>query len=419
LSELEQLQILVDQIEDVKPSHSNSGYSNPDIVQIDISMEEEYPTTEESLRNMHKDFLSMPLCAERFIISLVYFLSLKLIENTTIVHHSIEVSDRVDTEIEKEFEYLKERLKIEEPSSSDIQNSVEQVFINIKGGYWKAALSTLRKIFKKISPLNMQEMFRLIEKVDDAAQLIKGKQIILFLGGTGSGKSTTIHFLAGSRMVEKEVKGLNHIAPVEIRNSSLKNITTSPFSRSETRYITPVTVNFTDVGGYNTGSIILCDSPGFDDTSGVEVDIANGIGIVKAIKGCKSVKPVVLISYKSIGDRSEGLKKLTHVLAGMISDVEDQSRTFSYIFTKYPQNERSTIALVLDPISDNPGTILDELAESAAIDHPEEVFQFTITEKSKSAVHEQARKHQLSIMSATKRSEYLFVKYKLDQLKYL
>ena len=30
-------------------------------------------------------------------------------------------------------------------------------------------------------------------------------------------------------------------------------------------------------------SLILCDSPGFDDSAGEEVDIANGVGIIKAI----------------------------------------------------------------------------------------------------------------------------------------
>ncbi|CAF2963348.1 unnamed protein product [Rotaria sp. Silwood2] len=77
-----------------------------------------------------------------------------------------------------------------------------------------------------------------------------------------------------------------HIHPVEIKNEELKKITTTPFARSETRFITPVTVNYKDVGGLTNDSFVLCDSPsGFEDTSGPEVDIANGFGIVKAIKG--------------------------------------------------------------------------------------------------------------------------------------
>ncbi len=40
----------------------------------------------------------------------------------------------------------------------------------------------------------------LYEKSERAAQVIAGKDIILLLGSTGVGKSTTIHYLAGSKM---------------------------------------------------------------------------------------------------------------------------------------------------------------------------------------------------------------------------
>ncbi|CAF4867046.1 unnamed protein product, partial [Rotaria sp. Silwood1] len=334
------------------------------------------------------------------------------------------------------------------------RNNINTCSINVKDKNWSAALTTMKKLFKQLSPLNMQELFRLIEKVDDAAHLIKNKNIILFLGETGSGKSTTIHFLAGSQMQRVILNGLNHISPINIKNSDLKKVTTSPSARSETRYITTVTVNFKDVDGYTDGDIILCDTPGFEDTNGPEIDIANGIAVVRAVKGCKSVKPVVLISYKSIGDRCRGVKELAHVLVGLIPGIKDNIKAFSYIFTKFPEDEKKTIhallkdinnqlneeeksnvsfisflkdmlkktsksVRVLDPISDQPGEILDELAESASISSPDEVFQFYITEKSKTTVQEQVRKHQLSIMSATKRSEYPFLQYKLAQLKQL
>jgi ABC-type sugar transport system ATPase subunit len=43
-------------------------------------------------------------------------------------------------------------------------------------------------------------MKKLIEEADKARVQVKDKEIILFLGNTGAGKSTTIHFLAGSEM---------------------------------------------------------------------------------------------------------------------------------------------------------------------------------------------------------------------------
>ena len=74
---------------------------------------------------------------------------------------------------------------------------------------------------------------------------------------------------------------------------------------------------------------------------------------------------------------------------------------------------------MVDSINNNPGKILDEIARPSAILYPEEIFQFSITEKSKAVLNEQIRKHQLIVRPAIERSEYSLIKYELDQLKYL
>jgi hypothetical protein len=43
-----------------------------------------------------------------------------------------------------------------------------------------------------------------------------------------------------------------------------------------------------------------CDTPGFGDTAGVEIDIANGIGIISALYDAKSVCLVILIGYEDL-----------------------------------------------------------------------------------------------------------------------
>ncbi len=59
--------------------------------------------------------------------------------------------------------------------------------------------------------------------MENAAEMIKDENIILFLGDLGSGKSTTIHFLAGSgfELIEVDIgqgKTLPHINPVSMNN---------------------------------------------------------------------------------------------------------------------------------------------------------------------------------------------------------
>jgi hypothetical protein len=72
-------------------------------------------------------------------------------------------------------------------------------------------------------------------------------------------------------------------------------------------YITPVTVNTDDLGLYGKGMITFCDSPGFGDSRGIEVDIANGVGIFKAVNKCESLRLVIVLSQRGLGDRLEGL----------------------------------------------------------------------------------------------------------------
>ncbi|CAF1185261.1 unnamed protein product [Adineta steineri] len=416
--------------------------------------QEEVMILKESVKNIYRDFSCMPPCSERSVLSLIYLFSLELVRDAIAFEDNIVLSNNPETEILNEIKCLLERLRIEELDSLQVKDLIGTLDINMKDKNWKSALKKLERISKLIRPLNMQELFKFVDKVNDAAKLIEGKEIILLLGKTGTGKSTTIHFLAGSKFRSISKNGLNHIDPYEIKNTDLKKITTSPFAQSETRFITPVTVNMKDIGVYTYPNLILCDSPGFEDTAGPEVDIANAIGIIRAIKECKSVKPVVLISYKDLGSRLGGIKDLARTLVGLIHNIHDHISTFSYIFTKYPPNERDTIhatlihvgetlnetekadtcflkvlqdmiektqscVIALDPITDNPKSIFDNLQPSKAIRNPDEVFKFSITERSNATLKEQVTKHRLSIISAMKQSDYLFIKYKLDQLKYL
>ncbi|UJR19846.1 hypothetical protein I4U23_022979 [Adineta vaga] len=408
----------------------------------------------EELENMYNDFFSMPSCVEKSVLCLRFYISLKLHGEIVELNKNISIPNRIETEVENECLCLKERLKLEGESFSIIQNLLEKLSLYMRNGDWKSSLTLINKTREQISPLNVSELFRIIKRIDTVAEKIKNKDVIFFLGGTGSGKSTLIHFFAGSKLERQKVNGLNHITPTKITNLDAKNITTSPFAKSETRYIIPITVNFADVPIYRKGSIILCDSPGFEDTRSPEVDIGNAIAIVKAIRECKSVLPVVLISYQSIGDRSEGLKNLAYILTGLVQNIADTIDSFSYIFTKYPLDERDNIhaklknildtlndqeesdasfmnlfrdmlrktekgPLCIDPIKDAPGEILDKLMRNDPISRPDEVFQFFTTIKSKTILYEQISKYQLSIKSALKRFEYDLIKYRLDQLKHL
>ena len=252
LSELEDMQLLVERY--------NARQSSRTTAEVELSslpMEEnlsenidqqERPITPETLSHIYSDLNSMPSCSERSTLALLYYISLQVIETSTEGDANLVRPDDIEREIEKEWKILQDRLQLEGSTSSEMSNCLAQLSIHIRNANWEDCLNLLRKILREISPLNVHDLFRLVEKVDDAAELIKNKEIIFLLGGTGSGKSTTIHFLAGSKMIETKLGGLNHIAATELKYPNLRFVTTSPYAKSETRCITPINVNFEDMG---------------------------------------------------------------------------------------------------------------------------------------------------------------------------
>ena len=49
-------------------------------------------------------------------------------------------------------------------------------------------------------------MYYIDNEYSNACDEIEGKNVVLLLGSTGSGKSTTIHYLKGSTMMQEETK---------------------------------------------------------------------------------------------------------------------------------------------------------------------------------------------------------------------
>ncbi|CAF1002767.1 unnamed protein product [Adineta steineri] len=406
------------------------------------------------LKELREDSALMPSCAEKTILELLEHFEQKLLGNSSYSqeHNSvIEMLSKLNDQIKKQSLLTKE-----------VQTSLQSLNIAVKGDNRSSSVDILYELKKKITPLNIQDIKRLVSKAKKGAELIRDKDIILLVGETGSGKSTTVQFLAGSEMKEVQVetepgKFLDHITPIgPIRNPGLNNVTSSPFHRSETRYITPVTIQLKDIlGSHETGVITLCDAPGFSDTSGVEVDIANSVGVIEALKGTKSVKILALSSYQSLGDRGEGIQKLAHILINMIRKIEDRLDAIIYAFTKYPERKninailtdikkqkvdkdrrlRSDTAFVtvlsdmiektqentykIDPIYGDRKILIKTLKRTRGIQYPKEVFQFSMSTETQTSIVNHVKKDDSSIRCAMNDKNNELVIYYLNDLKTL
>ncbi|CAF1149858.1 unnamed protein product [Adineta steineri] len=402
----------------------------------------------------HQDWINMHPCAEKTV--------MQLLDHFQRINCDEDPNSSDQTFINEMLDQLRKQIQKQELFSEKIQKSLQDLERYASSHNISSILHCLVEILSQIRPLDVHEIERLVSKAKNAAKLIAGKDIILLIGETGTGKSTTIQFLSGSKMKKTKVevepgRFLEHITiDGPIRNPDLIDVTSSAICKSETRYIAPVTIPLRDIyGAHEYGEIILCDAPGFGDTAGPEVDIANGVGVIEALKGCKSVKILALSSYKSLGDRGQGIQKLAHLLINMIHGIQDRLSAIFYAFTKYPSdidisallidikiskvdkdpllrsdsafvtvltdmiNKTKHGAEIIDPLNGDPKTLVDRLKHLRGIMYPSEVFQFSISSETQSCVANQAQLDNLSVKCALKHKDIDLVLHYLDKLKTL
>ncbi len=82
---------------------------------------------------------------------------------------------------------------------------------------------------------------------------------------------------------------------------------------------------------------MICDTPGFFDSRGVEIEISNSINLAKFMKNCKSIRPILLIAFDNFkSNRAKSLKKLVSMLSKTI-DL-NSFRFFLIFYTHAPAN---------------------------------------------------------------------------------
>ncbi|CAF0934036.1 unnamed protein product [Adineta steineri] len=461
LTELQRLQNLAVQIAEYSLSshlESKSIPSESDIVDSNTDDSMNFANEQKQLLHIDElldEIVSMPDCARKTVFELlIYFGRIVLKEDTNPKNQDL---------ISSSFEKLKYQLKREEQVSDDVDTIVHNLTKFITSDQYQVIIHDLHVLLKALRLVNVSEIQRLIGKAKEAAELIKNKDIVLLIGPTGSGKSTTIQFLSGAKMQHVKVettpgKYLDHVAMIgPIDNPDLKYVTTTPLQRSETRYIATVTIQLKDIlGSHVTDTIVLCDAPGFEDTSGPEVDIANSIGVIDALKRTNSVKLLVLSSYLTLGDKGQGIQKLAHILVNMIRGIEDRLNSIVYAFTKYPDTKDINSLLVeikrahvdndvtlssdsafvsvltdmidktedntfkIEPTKDQPHKLLRTLKKTThGIKNPGEVFSLSMSEKTRSVINDHIQKDRFSIICAMKHKDIDLVLFYLNDLEIL
>lgn len=234
-------------------------------------------------------------------------------------------------EILKSFDYIKENIKIE-----DNRDRYEK----IKDG--------CEESFEKI-------------------QASSGKELVLVIGKTGAGKSTTVNYLLGCQMQEKEDDDSLELSD----KSTLPPAAMGNGGSSTTTY--PGT--YTDKEGF-----IYCDCPGFEDNRDPATRVCTSLSTEIVVKEAKSIKAaMVVIEWSSIvGDgKGKGLKDLALILGNLFINKKEEGnsekpkfdhieQSLLFIITKVPEKIRKnkkTCMKKIKEILDNEQDNLDKLLE--------------------------------------------------------
>jgi hypothetical protein len=142
--------------------------------------------TVESLRNLFEDLSRLLTCSERSLLRLSVYSSFQLADQTIRATCGMQVPEQLETEMSKEYDCLKKRLAVEEMNFIGIDTIMESCAVHLKNANWNAAMTLLKQLWKQACPLDIPELMRLVGKVENAAKLIKGKEVILFMGGSWS-----------------------------------------------------------------------------------------------------------------------------------------------------------------------------------------------------------------------------------------
>ncbi|KAL4508818.1 hypothetical protein ABPG73_006204 [Tetrahymena malaccensis] len=267
-----------------------------------------------------------------------------------------------------------------------------------------------------------QEMLMQIQEKSIEFYIAKDKDAILFLGSTGSGKSTSINFLLRKKMIQKLTSYTRYIEDVGEIEAEEEKISTEDneddgnefkigFKKeSQTLVLKAKQLQERD--------FFICDTPGFQDSRGFEVELSNSICLINFIKQCRSICPILTINYADlISVRGESFKDViaplskfiattsmdkilyfyTHVpesintkrLVKEIIDIKESlgqnsSPELKILFSSLLKSFNNNRAFILNPLQDDPGiylkTIQDLYDNNQFIDNPQNQFSINLSE---------------------------------------
>lgn len=181
-----------------------------------------------------------------------------------------------------------------------------------------------KNLLNDIEPIFLYAIKKYLADAQDYIDIITGKQVIFLMGCTGTGKTSILLYL-------NEVKFKRdgeELLPIYSNRKDLKEFVAKDTCQSVTRFVkVPCKPSYKHW--------YICDSAGWDDTSTINIEIANNISLIRAMLSAEEVVPVLVISEKQLGDRLQYINQIPELLSRLIKNKKlENLERFHFIANK-------------------------------------------------------------------------------------
>ena len=189
-----------------------------------------------------------------------------------------------------------------------------------------------------------------IERGQHVLDQVEGRDVVLVVGKTGTGKSTLIQAIAGRKFQKYEHTCSFNQKSEMITATKIVYEAEDPLSGFEIGH--EKMSKTASIGCYDpfefepfpSGSenhtrglksqLLYVDSPGFEDTNGQEADIATSVMLSQVASRCRSLRFVIMISYVSLlEDRGGSMRSVLRLIRSFAKDFHEEKQSFMFIFT--------------------------------------------------------------------------------------